>query len=693
MKRSLLLSLAVLLPVFLLAETHTSGQPLPRHLVPHEYGLSLPNADDPTPPPDEPCRTITEWEESEAVIFRWGSYNSILSQIIDYVVNVTKAYIICANQSQVSSCRSYLEGQGVAPMDSVEFMIQATNSVWIRDYAPWWLWRLESWDRAMYEWDYNRPRPLDDVIPEWLSELWGIEYYGLDLTHTGGNWLLDGWSRAYCSELILLENWGLTTERVTELFSEYCSLDSVPLCPTFFGIDHMNMYVKLVNEHTVIINQYPDGSPYNDEMEEIVQQFTGLNAQFGRPFDIYRVQTPNWFSAPYTYCNSLIANNRVVVPVYNMQPYDNDAIALYEEILPGYDIFSVNCNGIIGASGAINCITHNIPHPDLIYITHDPLPDTPNVTEPYRVACDIVSLGTLNEDSLRIHWRSDQNPEWTEETLSFVSGDEFEAYIPPSSGGQVEYYIYAQNVENNWTTMPRYGPEAHYEFQAGPYDLELTLTPENPPIVIPAGGGSFSFNVEIVNTAAAARNFDVWFQAVLPSMDTVTTFLRENLVLAENSSIIRNISQNVPAGAPAGNYTFRAVCGAYPNLIYSEDSFPFEKSAAEGGGEVVDNWNLSGWDSPMALETVLPGDYQLRQNYPNPFNPVTSIDFALPHSGRVTLTVFNIAGQEVARLADDHFNAGWHSLEWNSHNLPSGIYFCRLQAPGFTAVRKMMLMK
>ena len=693
MNRHSIVCILIVIAVSLAAFAGEEISPLPRNLAPHEYGMPLPHMDDPTPPPDEPCRAIAEWEESEAVIFRWGSYNDILAQIIGHVVSTTKAYIICSSNTQASSCRSYLLGQGVTPIDSVEFLIQATNSVWIRDYAPWWLWRLESWDLAMYEWDYNRPRPLDDVIPEWLAEIWNIEYYGIDLTHTGGNWLLDSWNRAFCSQLIQLENWGLTSQRVTEIFNEYCTLDTVMLGPTFFGIDHMNMYVKLVDDHTVIINQYPEGSPYNDEMEELVEMFSGLSNEYGVSFEVHRVLTENWVFSPYTYCNSLIANNVVVVPQYNHHPNDEDAIALYEELLPGYEVYGVNCSSIIGSGGAVNCITHNIPHPQLIRIGHAPLEDTPNTTEPYQVVCEIASLGTLDDDSLRIYWRSDQTLDWTEEPLVNVSEMEFEAYIPPSSGGLVEYYIYAENAGGNWTTMPRYGPDAHYEFQVGPYELELTLTPENPPIVIPPEGGIIDFNIGITNTAVSSRNFDVWFEVILPSGEVVETFLRENISLPGGADISRDMSQNIPPPAPPGDYIYRAVCGDHPGAVFAEDSFPFTKAGDLLAGRGHNNWSVDGWEGRSSPEKNIPVTYEMKQNYPNPFNPETNIEFKLPVESDVTLAIFNIAGEEVACLIEGRLKAGRHSLEWNAGDMPSGIYFCRLQSAGYSEVKKMMLLK
>ena len=89
----------------------------------------------------------------------------------------------------------------------------------------------------------------------------------------------------------------------------------------------------------------------------------------------------------------------------------------------------------------------------------------------------------------------------------------------------------------------------------------------------------------------------------------------------------------------------------------------------------------------------LPKDYKLYQNHPNPFNPTTAIDFALPKANRVELTVYNVLGNEVAKLVDGEMTAGHHSIVLDGADLTSGIYFYHLKAGEFTQMKKMVLMK
>jgi len=89
----------------------------------------------------------------------------------------------------------------------------------------------------------------------------------------------------------------------------------------------------------------------------------------------------------------------------------------------------------------------------------------------------------------------------------------------------------------------------------------------------------------------------------------------------------------------------------------------------------------------------LPSGFDLKQNYPNPFNPTTTIEFQIPERSFVKLTVFNTLGQEVETLVNEEKAAGTHRIQFNGSNLPSGIYFYRLETSKFVETKKMILMK
>jgi hypothetical protein len=92
------------------------------------------------------------------------------------------------------------------------------------------------------------------------------------------------------------------------------------------------------------------------------------------------------------------------------------------------------------------------------------------------------------------------------------------------------------------------------------------------------------------------------------------------------------------------------------------------------------------------ISTDLPTHFSLDQNYPNPFNPSTIISYELPNAAVVSLKILNTLGQLVETLVDDEKSAGSYRVAWNA-NVPSGVYFYRLQAGGFVETKKMILLQ
>ena len=99
-----------------------------------------------------------------------------------------------------------------------------------------------------------------------------------------------------------------------------------------------------------------------------------------------------------------------------------------------------------------------------------------------------------------------------------------------------------------------------------------------------------------------------------------------------------------------------------------------------------------------ASEVLLPDVFALHQNYPNPFNPITTIQYDIPEESHVRIDIYNVLGQKVAKLVDTFHQPGFHTVNWDGTNmlgsaLSSGMYFYRIQANNFTAVKKLLLVK
>ena len=263
-------------------------------------------------------------------------------------------------------------------------------------------------------------------------------------------------------------------------------------------------------------------------------------------------------------------------------------------------------------------------------------------------------------------------------------------------------YVWETDVINNmattytpnWQYNPTHDGIPNIELAAPP-SVGVVMTPVGLPIQIPAGGGSFEFNIEVINNENFPVTLDVWTMATLPSGSVYGPIINANPTLAPNSSPDRDRTQTVPATAPAGNYTYDAYVGVYPSVIWAEDHFDFSKSAVGEGIVAKDwfNWGESFEDFKEESITSQPEEITLLTAYPNPFNPETKISFTLSKTQNITLIVYDIQGKEVRRMFEGYSSLGQHEFTFDGSMLSSGIYFVNLSSGEMNLTQKLLLIK
>lgn len=143
-------------------------------------------------------------------------------------------------------------------------------------------------------------------------------------------------------------------------------------------------------------------------------------------------------------------------------------------------------------------------------------------------------------------------------------------------------------------------------------------------------------------------------------------------------------------------------CAVTPDILF--DAKIFDKSGTVladfgsewyyfDGGRIPPDDLLQKLTTVQNITSLSPENVTLSQNYPNPFNPVTEIQFSLPTTSKVEISIFNILGQKVAVVLDELRTAGVHTVQVSAHTLPSGVYFYRLMAGNAVLTRKMMVVK
>jgi hypothetical protein len=232
-----------------------------------------------------------------------------------------------------------------------------------------------------------------------------------------------------------------------------------------------------------------------------------------------------------------------------------------------------------------------------------------------------------------------------------------------------------------------------YRFVPAP--ASIILTPINPPIVIPPGGGSFRFHITLDNYSIAPTTFDAWIMARFPDLTWHGPYLGPlSLTLPAGVSITRLRNQVVPGSAPTGEYIYRGYVGDHPSVRWDSSSFNFSKPDAGQEESGTGEWVNTGEPFPAEMQafTHPPSVFSLSSS-PNPFNPSTALSYELRAASRVSLRVYDTTGRLVSTLVDGWREAGAHEVTFDGSKLASGIYLARLEAGSFTAVQKLVLMK
>jgi hypothetical protein len=179
-----------------------------------------------------------------------------------------------------------------------------------------------------------------------------------------------------------------------------------------------------------------------------------------------------------------------------------------------------------------------------------------------------------------------------------------------------------------------------------------------------------------VNSSLAENN-NVFF-SWLKASPAVTSYELE--LTADSTSLYSTsdttININFLSGSPQKNYLWRV-----------------RAKNTSGYGSYSDTWSFTKSATDVSVIESRPDKFTVFQNYPNPFNPSTVFSFNIPSQSFVSLKIFDISGKEVATILSGELPAGYYTRKWNATQLPSGTYFCRLQAGSLMETRKLLLIK
>lgn len=361
-----------------------------------------------------------EYSPSAGIMLRYstGSFPDVVRNIVGALTGSASyneiAYVVVSNTSQQSSAVTDFLNAG-ANTNKVQFILQANDSIWLRDYGPHFI--FHDGVRAIADSHYYPTRPNDNFIPTAVSQgAFGMKSFNMPLYYSGGNFQPGPNRSGFITSLINQDNSGFSTAYISELYQRYQGIDTLHiftrLPSTVDGTGHIDMWLYLVDEDTVIISEFLPGS--NATAIQITND--AVTYMQGLGFNV--VRTPAWNSGGthYTYANAFRVNNRIFIPTYgqgnsNYIQYDNQATTAWQTAAgPGVTIVPINCFGIIPLSGAIHCIMMQVPRQDST---------TPIAKLLSPDGGEVLNVGGTHD----IRWHSDDNASVTGVNIRYSVDD------------------------------------------------------------------------------------------------------------------------------------------------------------------------------------------------------------------------------------------------------------------------------
>ena len=441
-----------------------------------------------TDPPTGTPRFVAEFEPMQGVMIRYplGIPTSLVAQLS----NNCMVYCIVSSGYQ-SQAQSTFQGAGVN-MNNVTFVNAQSDSYWVRDYGPWYI--FEDRNPAIVDNIYNRPRPNDDNMSGVFANFWNIPMYGMRLEHTGGNMMEDGRGHGVSDDLVFQENlqdYGIDEATVRQKMNDYLGINPyhVTIDPQGDYIAHVDCWGKYLAPDKILIAQLPQSNPRYQYYEQVAEYFETTNCCWGYPYHVYRVQEPGGYTlAPYT--NSLILNKTVYVPLGTNSTYNNDALAVYQEAMPGYTIVGVPSTGYNGweNTDALHCRTRGVMDFDMLFVDHrDVLFGEQAWQDSIAVVSKFIAYSgeNLKQDSLLVYYSIDNGAYQVAHMTATGNPDEYVGYIKGYQGeSSINYYVFGADESGHRYTQPVFADLDPHHFTMEEHEPpippqgELVITPD-----------------------------------------------------------------------------------------------------------------------------------------------------------------------------------------------------------------------
>jgi agmatine/peptidylarginine deiminase len=446
--------------------------------------------------------TLLKIEGYDTDLYDDSPYPILYKELVNAIQNEVKVWIRLTNIEDSVYIKSYMDFMGY-PLTNYLFFNQpeGENSFWMRDCGPYGYYYGDQDSLGLIGALYYPGRPIDNDISKFLATKFGYQYTQSNVETEGGNFMTDGWGRAFWSTVIA-ENNADTYGRAYDykapmsLASVNAAMKSVFNLTNYSvlnklvcdgGTGHIDLYLKLVDDETIIATKYPDYMnsglfPDYKTANTNITTIKGLSSHYGRPYNVQNLELPtrdnggqyencdSLFYDARTYINGLSINKTFIMPIYSNDTLgnllqDNLAIESMKQILPGYTIYPIDARALSTGGGEIHCITMQIPAENPLRIAHQRISGLTDLKSEWNLTATAKNRSGIK--SSKLYWKKQNETTWKTVDMPSIGSDQFSGVIPGANltlKDSINYYIEVQTNNGKTQSRPISAPKGFYTY-------------------------------------------------------------------------------------------------------------------------------------------------------------------------------------------------------------------------------------
>lgn len=435
-------------------------------------------------------------------LFEDSPYPPIFRELVNAIQPEATVWIRLTNMEDSTLVKQYVESMGYTWYNYLFFrQEEGENSFWMRDCGPYGFYYGDNDSLGLIGLEYYPGRPIDNGVSKHLANKFNFKYVSSSVETEGGNFMTDGWGKAFWSNVIYSNNsdkYGVgynpktpyTSKQVNDSMQKVFNLNSYTVLEHLNcdgGTGHIDLYLKLVDDETIIRTKYPeelnkfnfpDYATSNNNIEIIKK----LSNNYGRQYQFKELDLPRKDDGTYptscnqafndarTYVNGLSVNKTFIMPIYSdpyagISSYDLDAMVKMEEYLPGFTIYPIDSRALSVGGGEIHCITMQIPAQNPLKIAHKRISGYTELSDKWNI--NVYAHNHSGIKSAKLFWKKQNEDKWTSINMNLDSTDYYSEVLNNENfteNDTINYYIQVETNNGKIQHRPLSAPDGFYSF-------------------------------------------------------------------------------------------------------------------------------------------------------------------------------------------------------------------------------------